>query len=255
MPAKLTADKLIDKFIKIHGKRYDYSKVVYVNQWQRVIIKCRQHGEFTQTPNQHSRGANCPSCSIITASRSRTGEFDRWVAKCNVVHNFKYSYNHSGKFKSTRMVDICCPEHGRFLQVAYDHVRGAGCPMCSDSGFNRLALGYLYVLISDDLRFFKVGITGNIPKRLRRLSYNTPFYFHLISSYQSTGKNVEEIERSIHARFKSAGMEGFDGATEWLKTDNQIEEVLHELSESKRIKPVDEVSRVVQCPKHISSDH
>lgn len=251
MPARLTTQTLIEKFIKVHGNRYTYDETVYENQWARVVITCRQHGNFTQTPNQHLRGFNCPLCAAVKAGRSRTGSFDNWLSKANRIHDFKYQYKPPTKFKSTGMITMICPDHGEFSQVAYDHVRGVGCPMCSTSGFNRLSKGYLYVLISNDFSLVKVGITGNVKKRMRRLSYDTPFHFHLIAAYESTGKDVERLEKFVHKKFESAGMNGFDGSTEWLNTENQIEEILNEISKSEFVKPVDVLSWVFSSAREL----
>lgn len=47
---------------KIHGDKYDYSKVEYVNNKTKVTIICPKHGEFKQTPSEHLRGFGCPIC-------------------------------------------------------------------------------------------------------------------------------------------------------------------------------------------------
>ena len=55
--------KFIEKATKVHGNRYDYSKVEYKNNSTKVCIICKEHGEFWQTPNAHLKGQNCPKCS------------------------------------------------------------------------------------------------------------------------------------------------------------------------------------------------
>ena len=51
---------------KIHGDKYDYSKVNYINaQTKKIIIICNLHGEFLQTPNSHLNGSGCPHCCEI----------------------------------------------------------------------------------------------------------------------------------------------------------------------------------------------
>jgi hypothetical protein len=46
----------------IHGVLYDYSKVDYINTRKQVIIVCKKHGEFKQTPNDHLSGYGCTKC-------------------------------------------------------------------------------------------------------------------------------------------------------------------------------------------------
>ena len=46
MPIKKTRDEFIENAVKIHGDKYDYSKVNYENSSNKVIIICKIHGEF-----------------------------------------------------------------------------------------------------------------------------------------------------------------------------------------------------------------
>lgn len=48
---------------KIHGKKYDYSKVNYINNHTEVCIICPEHGEFWQKPNVHLSNHGCPKCA------------------------------------------------------------------------------------------------------------------------------------------------------------------------------------------------
>ena len=48
---------------KIHGDKYDYSKVEYLGKDVPVEIVCSKHGSFWQTPHHHlSEKAGCPKC-------------------------------------------------------------------------------------------------------------------------------------------------------------------------------------------------
>lgn len=59
---KLTTEKFIDRAKQVHGDRYDYSLVNYINYETPVKIICKKHGEFLQSPNKHLSGHNCPHC-------------------------------------------------------------------------------------------------------------------------------------------------------------------------------------------------
>ena len=54
--------EFIEKAKKIHGDKYDYSKVEYKNTRTKVRIICPVHGEFWQTPSSHLSGRGCPNC-------------------------------------------------------------------------------------------------------------------------------------------------------------------------------------------------
>ena len=54
--------EVIKQFVKIHGNKYDYSEVEYLNGYSSVKIMCKNHGVFNQIPNSHKRGNGCPKC-------------------------------------------------------------------------------------------------------------------------------------------------------------------------------------------------
>lgn len=58
-----TEKEILNKFREVHGIRYDYSKVKYLNMDMKVRIICKDHGDFLQTPYQHLLGSGCPTCA------------------------------------------------------------------------------------------------------------------------------------------------------------------------------------------------
>lgn len=58
-----TKKDFIKKAREVHGDKYYYSKVDYVNNRTKVCIICPEHDEFWQTPDTHARGIGCPKCS------------------------------------------------------------------------------------------------------------------------------------------------------------------------------------------------
>ena len=61
---KLTTSKFIEKAKEIHGDKYDYSLVEYINSQSKVKIICPEHGMWEQKPNNHINGKKgCPSCA------------------------------------------------------------------------------------------------------------------------------------------------------------------------------------------------
>ena len=62
MPKRLTTEQFIAKARKIHGDKYDYSKVVYVNAKTKVCVTCKEHGDFWITPDHLTRGKGCNLC-------------------------------------------------------------------------------------------------------------------------------------------------------------------------------------------------
>lgn len=48
---------------EIHGDRYDYSQVVYINAKTPITIICSKHGAFQQVPSEHLSGKGCKFCA------------------------------------------------------------------------------------------------------------------------------------------------------------------------------------------------
>lgn len=126
---RLTTSEFIERAKKIHGEKYDYSKVDYVNFETKVCIICPEHGEFWQTPHNHINGNNCPMCkSNGIIGKNNTLEFIRRAKK---IHGNKYDYSKSEYINSKTKIKILCPVHGEFEQVASYHLTGRGCPICA----------------------------------------------------------------------------------------------------------------------------
>ena len=70
--------KFVEKARKIHGNKYDYSKVNYINAQTKVKITCPEHGEFWQKPNNHLNGKSCPLCSESHGEREIRKLLDKY---------------------------------------------------------------------------------------------------------------------------------------------------------------------------------
>ena len=129
MGKKKTTEQFVEKARKIHGDKYDYSKVEYINATTDVCIICPKHGEFWQTPQVHLRGANCPKCAKETIIEKNTPK--NFIKKAKEIYGDKYDYSKVEYKNNKTQVIIGCPVHGAFLQTPQVHLRGGGCPKCT----------------------------------------------------------------------------------------------------------------------------
>ena len=64
MNKTLTTEEFIRRAREVHGDKYDYSKVEYKTNKDKVCIICPTHGEFWQRPDKHLLGrTTCKACS------------------------------------------------------------------------------------------------------------------------------------------------------------------------------------------------
>jgi very-short-patch-repair endonuclease len=59
---KSNTEEFLEKARKIHGDKFDYSKVEYTRTSEPISIGCKKHGDFLQTPSSHLSGQGCPIC-------------------------------------------------------------------------------------------------------------------------------------------------------------------------------------------------
>jgi hypothetical protein len=71
----LTTQEFIEKAKKVHGDRYDYSKVEYKSSHEKVEIGCSEHGSFWQSPANHAREykTGCPGCAESGFDQTKPG--------------------------------------------------------------------------------------------------------------------------------------------------------------------------------------
>lgn len=129
---KLTQEQVIEKFIKIHGIRFDYSKVVYINMMTKVCIICPIHGEFWQTPIDHITGYKCPKCKFDSLSNKFKYNTETFIKKAFLIHGYNFDYSDSSYKNSQSKIKIKCNNCGLiFYQRSNAHLLGQGCPKCS----------------------------------------------------------------------------------------------------------------------------
>lgn len=83
-------EKFIEEARKVHGDKYDYSKVEYINNKTNVTLICPKHGPFKVTPQDHLQGMNgCPKCS--------TSKGEKRILLWLEAHGIDYLWHHSVK--------------------------------------------------------------------------------------------------------------------------------------------------------------
>lgn len=110
--------KFVDKCKVIHNDFYDYSLVNYKSYNKPVDIICPIHGVFSQKPTDHKdKKRGCQKCGLekSTLNKNSTKSF---IDKSNLKHLNKYDYSITDYKNARDFVDIICPKHGKFRQLA-----------------------------------------------------------------------------------------------------------------------------------------
>lgn len=130
MAVKKSLASVIDQFVSVHGSKYDYSQVKYVNSSSHVIIRCPVHGDFKQQPRTHIAGQGCSKCNQSINWCPKL-DLQSFITRAKQVHGNKYDYSTTAYKSVNDKVQITCPTHGKFTQKANGHLNGQGCPLCA----------------------------------------------------------------------------------------------------------------------------
>ena len=123
-------EEVVKRLKQVHGDKYVFDNIEYVNMLTKVTVVCPQHGEFKMTPAHLLEGHGCPECAKNTRSIKRANTFEEFVQEAKTIHGDKYIYNDNNYINNKTELTITCPIHGEFSQRPDGHLRGRGCPYC-----------------------------------------------------------------------------------------------------------------------------
>lgn len=98
-------EKFIRDATRKHGNKYSYDKVLYKNNYTKVVISCPIHGDFYQAPKNHLRGQGCPKCGhgdkvfgkgINDLPKERGIAFSHWKGMLRRCYSEEYAPSYKG---------------------------------------------------------------------------------------------------------------------------------------------------------------
>lgn len=172
-------DAFIEKSISVHGYKYEYSKVKYMNWKTPVTIICPFHGEFQQEPQSHQRGNGCSLCGRESTSKKLTLKTSDFINRASKIHK-NYDYSKVVYKSSTDKVIIICRKHGEFTQTPNSHLNCSGCNICKLSKGEKIIKSFLdskNINYKCQYRFDDCKDKYTLPFDFYLLDYNTCIEF------------------------------------------------------------------------------
>ena len=194
---KLTPEEFLRRSKEIHGDKYDYSKAFYKNGKTKIIIICKEHGEFLQNPREHLRHKRgCQKCYM--QHNGHVNNREDFIKKATKIHGDKYDYSHLNYTGSILKLELTCKIHGIFMQKQNSHLSGKGCPQCGKD---------------------KIEITHDkFMKRAREL-YGDKYRYNKVQCIN--GKSIVKIYCEKHKEYFSIMARKFLGGTICPKCGNE----------------------------------
>jgi very-short-patch-repair endonuclease len=153
---RINREAFIKKSVDVHGDKYDYSLVNYVSCMSKVVIICREHGEFKQTPADHMQGYGCPRCHFSKGEEAISSILNalnvNYIAQakfkgCSHISSLKFDFfipslkllvEYDGE-QHFRPVDYFGGDRSFKLIKTRDAIKTA---WAKDNGYNLLRLDY-----------------------------------------------------------------------------------------------------------------
>jgi len=117
-PHKLTKEDFVEKANKVHKNKYDYTKSNYITYDTKIIITCKEHGDFEMTPSNHLKGQSCSKCN----GKMPFHTTESFIEKANQLHNNKFDYSKVNYKTFYEPITIICKIHGEFTQIPANHL-------------------------------------------------------------------------------------------------------------------------------------
>ena len=87
----------IIKANKIHNNKYDYTKADYEKWNVPIIIICKNHGEFSQSPNGHLSGRGCKLCGHTMQNLKKLKTKEDFI-KDAILYSFRETNKSNAKY-------------------------------------------------------------------------------------------------------------------------------------------------------------
>jgi len=130
---KITLEVFLERSLKVHSNKYNYSQVQWKNTKTKLTIICPEHGAFQQEAGSHMQGHGCKKCANANRWVERKNQSkNNFVVKAQKIHGDRYDYSKSEYTKNNEKLLITCPVHGEFEQSPIQHLgKKLGCRKCS----------------------------------------------------------------------------------------------------------------------------
>lgn len=186
-------DYFINRAKKVHGDKYSYKNLIYIEIKKKGLLTCKEHGDFEQILDNHLQGEGCQLCAQKERTNKQKTTINDFLNKAYNVHGDRYNYSLVKNIENnSTKIEIICDEHGKFKQPLGSHLMGRGCYKCGQKtmgGFGgycttmaernkkewleKKCYLYLVKLFNEQEIFYKIGLTihENILKRFHDVPY------------------------------------------------------------------------------------
>lgn len=145
---KLSTSDFIERCVEKYGDKYSYENTIYVRNNEKVIITCKEHGDFYISPNHFLSGRGCPICG--GNRKKNTESFIKELRKVQPLSDYDFS---KAKYVNihTPLTLICNKCGCEFNNQPSNLLKyKQGCPRCKES---KLEKEVRYILEKNGIKY------------------------------------------------------------------------------------------------------
>jgi len=243
-----TTEQAIEKFKKIHGNKYDYSLVNYIDSKTKIQVVCNLHGIFNITPANHINNKGCKLCGNILGGQKQTLSQDEIIKKFVAIHGNEYDYSLVEYKNSTTKIKVICKLHGEFMITPSSHLNKSGCKLCAINNRGWTKTKWIqsslrskkfdsfkvYVLKcwNESELFYKIGRTFQSISQRFHGNGDIPYNYEVLQIIENeNGDYIYDLENHLHRlhyknQLKYLPLINFGGMFECFKKILDIDKIL-----------------------------
>jgi len=215
MPNPITEEEYIRRAKLIHGDRYDYSEINYIDSITPIDVICKIHGKYSVMPGNHYR-SHCKKCQADIGNRNHRYSQEEIIERCVLIWGDRFDYSELEYTGIMKPHKIKCNKCGtKFIQNLNNHLNYKlnGCPKCQFlSGFSKTQwieycersnklepMVYIIRIYNDDEEFIKIGKTSN---SISRRFFDLPYDYEELRTYKGSPSFVFDKEIELHREYR-----------------------------------------------------
>lgn len=215
----------INKSKEIHGDRYIYDYVNYIDCYTKVKLICKKHGEFFISPTSHWQKVGCCKCGDDSHGNKTRKTSEQYNNEIAIIHNNRYYIKEGTYIDVKTKIPHFCNVQKEWINLTPNHVlEGMGCRKCANlkislnSKVNSIGWTYtkwekrgksskyfdtfkVYILkcynIDNTEVFYKIGKTFQNMNRRFQSKKELPYIWEIVKIFNGESREMSELETKL----------------------------------------------------------
>lgn len=123
--------KLFNDFVlkakSLYGEKYLYDNTQYKNCKSKIIVTCKEHGDFLVPPDRFIQGQECPLC--VKEKKRKTFE-SNFILRLRKIFGGHFDLSKLHYINEDTPITLICKEHGEFSIKPSSILDIKYCPLC-----------------------------------------------------------------------------------------------------------------------------